>query len=89
MKIKHKIKIYIKTLFIKFSLTGIYIFLSLVILETILKTGYFDNINDACPICISDKYKKIDDKINTVNKAAAQNNSFGFNDLSHKIKKSF
>ena len=87
MRIKHKIKKRFKPLFIFFFLTVISIFLSLVILETILKTDYFDNINNPCPIWISDKYKKIDDKINTANKAAAQNNSFLFNDLSREIKK--
>lgn len=59
----------------------------LLILELMLRTGWFDGVDNPKPIWIPLKYKQLDQQIDRANHEFAKNNPYGFTDTVRSISK--
>ncbi len=76
-----------KKIFANFILAILSIFLCLSLIEIALRSGYFDNLDDAHPGWIPRKYRTIDGNINARNILNSKGNTFGFNDRERDVQK--
>lgn len=56
-------------------------------LELILRTGWFDDLDNPAPVWIPARYQEADKEINVINSIIAKNNSYLFNDRQREIAK--